>query len=95
MGLNGSKDAVPQPSRRLVKLENKLRERYGLESGGTQRPDGLVDAGWATCRGKRSLNEDTCYCCFHKLFLVKTSKLTNAKSNVIAVDFGARARKAA
>jgi hypothetical protein len=29
------------------------------------------------------------------LFLVKTSKLTNAKSNVIAVDFGARARKAA
>lgn len=23
------------------------------------RPDGLVDAGWATCRGKRPLNEDT------------------------------------
>ena len=23
------------------------------------RPDGLVDAGWATCRGKRSINEDT------------------------------------
>lgn len=39
MGLNGSKgaDAVPQPSRRLVKLEAKLREKYGLESGGAQR----------------------------------------------------------
>ncbi|KAI7835622.1 hypothetical protein COHA_010479 [Chlorella ohadii] len=50
----------------MVKLETKLRDRYGLESGGAQRPDGLVDAGWATCRGKRSINEDTCYCAFHK-----------------------------
>lgn len=39
MGANGSKgaDAAPQPSRKMVKLETKLRDRYGLESGGAQR----------------------------------------------------------
>lgn len=28
--------------------------------------DGQVQAGWATCRGKRPLNEDTCVCAFQK-----------------------------
>lgn len=29
------------------------------------RPDGEVDAGWATLRGKRAMQEDTLYCAFH------------------------------
>lgn len=31
------------------------------------RPDGLVEGGWATLRGKRPLNEDTVYCQFHPI----------------------------
>lgn len=63
-GSQRSKDAEKDSKPRLDKTSEKLRRKYGLQTGSCDSQDGKVQVGWATLRGKRPYNEDTVHASF-------------------------------